>query len=253
MPSIPTTRTRNPDFQHSLLLVHGNGGGAFRFSRCLDQFSPSIRFKALTLPGFHPEPKDPNFTTLDHYSDRIFEELSKLPRPRVVLGTGIGGSLILNGLKKHSELADQLILHAPVGAYLDRRKFPKLLRFPGVGHLAKNMIGHPLFRPFWKRLFFEESLPKEFTKEFFQGYLYCHSFVQMFQLIDQAWWKSLTPCNIPAVILWGARERLLTVDQSDPFLELLPQAQIEVVDHWRHFPMVEQPEEFVRKIEALLC
>ena len=239
--------------KHNLLLVHGNGGGAFRFSRCLEHFSKDVSIRALTLPGFHPKPRDPQFTTLDHYSDRIFEEVSKLPRPRTLLGTGIGGSLVLNGLEKHSQLVDQLILHAPVGAHLDKRKFPKILKFPGVGRLAKNLVGHPFFRPFWKRLFFEEQLPKEFHREFFQGYLYCQSFVQMFQLIDQSWWNSLSSCDVPTVILWGARERLLTVDQKDPFLKILPQARVEVIDHWRHFPMIEQPREFAEKVESLLC
>lgn len=236
----------------SLLLVHGNGGGGFRFSRCLEYFHSDLRVAAPTLPGFYPAARDSNLRQLSDYASALLPAIEELPRPRTILGTGIGGSILLELLQHHPDIADQLLLHAPVGAHLDRRLFPKLLNLPGVSMLAKNLIGHPLLRPFWRRLFFEENLPEEFIREFFRGYLHCQVFGLMFRLITQEWWLQLEPMNIPTVILWGARERLLTVDQKDPFLDLLVNSEAEVVEDWRHFPMIEQPQEFVQKVESYL-
>ena len=236
----------------SLLMLHGNGGGGFRFSRCLPHFSGELEVVTPTLPGFHPEPRNPRLKTLKDYAEKLLPWVSSLERPRCLLGTGIGGSLILEFLQHYPQEADRVILHAPVGAFLDRRRFPKLLRLPGVAYTAKNMVGHPAFRYFWKRLFFETTLPPAFIREFFQGYLYCQSFGQMFQLINQEWFDSLTPMSTPGAILWGARERLLSIDQKDPFLNLLANTEMKTLKHWRHFPMVEQPEEFAEQVEALL-
>lgn len=237
----------------SLLLVHGNGGGTFRFNRCLERFSPAIEVVvAPTLPGFYPEPVDDRLKTFRDYAVSLLPYLADLPRPITALGTGIGGSLLLELLQHHPESIDRLILHAPVGAHLDKRLFPKLLALPGVAKLAQSLIGHPFLQGLWTRLFFEERLPADFLTEFFRGYRCCKVFGQMFRLINEDWWNSLRPLDTPAVIMWGARERLLTVDQKDPFLTLLPQATVEVIEHWRHFPMIEQPLEFAQKVEQHL-
>lgn len=235
---------------HSLLLVHGNGGGGFRFSRCLGDFSGVVA--APTLPGFHPLPLDPSLVTLEDYARRLLPYLEAMPRPRAVLGTGIGASLVLELVQRHAEELDLMILHAPVGAHLGSRKFPRLMRLPGVGPLVRRLLGAPLLRPLWSRLFFETRLEDEFLAQFFEGYQKCQAFEAMFDLITESWWQSLKPTTVPAVILWGGRERLLTVEQKDPFLELLPLARMEIVEHWRHFPMIEQPREFAAFVEQYL-
>jgi len=205
-----------------------------------------------TLPGFHPEPPDKSLKTLEDFALCLSPIIEKQPRPRTVLGTGIGGSILLELLQHQPNIADQLLFHAPVGAHLDRRLFPKILKLPGVARCARALIGLPLLRPLWTRLFFESPLPEDFLHQFFLGYRDCRVFGKMFHLIDHRWWRSLSPVETPASILWGARERLLTVDQKDPFLKILPHATTRVLPHWRHFPMIEQPEEFVKIVEEYL-
>jgi len=36
----------------TVVAVHGNGGGAFRFERARPYLPPEIRFEPMTLPGF---------------------------------------------------------------------------------------------------------------------------------------------------------------------------------------------------------
>lgn len=236
----------------SLILIHGNGGGGFRFARCLAYFTPELNVVAPTLPGFYPRPRDNSLKTVRDFCRPLARIIEAQPRPRAVLGTGIGGSLLLELLQDQSDLVDKLILHAPVGARLDRRLFPKFIRLPGVPRTAQNLLGHPLFRPLWRRVFFEESLPDDYVEEFFRGYLHCRVFGQMFRLLNHAWWLSLLPVSVPSAILWGDRERLLTTDHMSEFERLLPDCQCRVVEGWRHFPMIEQPRDFVRQVEDLL-
>jgi pimeloyl-ACP methyl ester carboxylesterase len=236
----------------SLILVHGNGGGGFRFSRCLQYFSPDLNVVAPTLAGFYPRARDRSISTVQDYARHLALILERQPEPRTVLGTGIGGSLVLQLLQDRSDLVDRVVLHAPVGASLDRRLFPKIIRLPGVAKTAQNLLGHPFFRPFWRRLFFEKSLPDDYIEEFFRGYLHCQVFGQMFRLLTHSWWLSLQPIPVPGTILWGGRERLLTVDQMGEFERLLPNCQCRVIEDWRHFPMVEQPMDFAKQVESLL-
>ena len=73
----------------------------------------------------------------------------------------------------------------------------------------------------------------------------------MFDLITPAWFRSLRPVDVPAALLWGERERVLTVDQLDDYRALLPHPLVRTVPGWDHFPMIEQPEEYADEIVSL--
>ncbi|MBY0374429.1 MAG: alpha/beta hydrolase [Bryobacteraceae bacterium] len=235
----------------SLIALHGNGGGGFRFSRLIPHLPGDILFHAPTLPGFAGRPRDPSFTTLAHYARHLLTELDPLPRPRVLLGHGIGGSLALEFLQHHAPALDAVILHAPVGAHLDRRLFPKLMSLPGARRLGQSLFASPLTRPLFRRLLFSRPVPADFLDRFFDEYDQCTAFGQMFDLITARWFASLAPVSLPAFLVWGERERVLSADQLPAFLRLLPLAESRLVSDWDHFPMIEQPEEYAREISSL--
>ena len=72
-------------------------------------------------------------------------------------------------------------------------------------------------------------------------------FSQMFDLITPAWFNTLQPVNVPAGLLWGQKERILTVDQLNDYRHLLPKQIIRTIPDWDHFPMIEQPETYARR------
>src|SRR5262249_29810909 len=110
----------------TMIALHGNGGGAFRFERLLPFIPANIRFQAVTLPGFARVPPDPQLTSLAAYAGHLKTLLAPEPRPLVLLGHGIGGSIALEFAQGNEGRLDGLILHAPVGARLDSRRFPRL-------------------------------------------------------------------------------------------------------------------------------
>jgi surfactin synthase thioesterase subunit len=65
----------------TLVAVHGNGGGGFRFARVEPHVPDHIRFEAVTLPGFGGRPGDPSLRTLPDYAERLWREIEHLPRP----------------------------------------------------------------------------------------------------------------------------------------------------------------------------
>jgi hypothetical protein len=73
----------------------------------------------------------------------------------------------------------------------------------------------------------------------------------MFELITAEWFAGLKPVTLPSVLLWGARERVLRLDQAAEFRAKLPAATMEIVNDWDHFPMVEQPEAYAQKLIQL--
>lgn len=235
----------------TLIALHGNGGGAFRFARCMPYMPPAIRFIAPTLDGFAEKPPDPTLRTLRDYAERLASMIADAPRPRVLLGHGIGGAFVLELLQHWPEALDGVILHAPVGARLESRRFPKLMKHPLVRALGKWLLGAPFMRPAWRRLFFRKPVPADYLRQFFAEYRRCAVFGQMFDLITAEWFKGLRPSEVRAGLLWGARERVLKVEHVADYKVLLPRHIVRIVPEWDHFPMIEQPEEYAAEVSAL--
>ncbi|MEO1056798.1 MAG: alpha/beta fold hydrolase [Actinomycetota bacterium] len=230
----------------TLVAVHGNGGGGFRFARAAPFIADDINFHAVTLPGFGGRPADPALRTLPDYAEQLWREIADLPRPVIVLGHGIGGSIALDMVQRHT--IDGLILHAPVGTRLERRWFPRLMRPEPVRALIKWGISSRLTRPLVGRRFFSPAVPADYRNRFLDEYGRAESFSQMFDVITPEWWDGLESVDLPALMLWGSADRVLGADQVADYTALLPQTWVDVVDGWGHFPMVEGPEDYAATI-----
>ncbi|MGB3735298.1 MAG: alpha/beta hydrolase [Ilumatobacter sp.] len=240
----------------TILAVHGNGGGGTRFERVAEHLpDESTRFEYFDLPGFNGTPIDPEATDVAAYADKVADVIESLRRPDepvVVLGHGIGGSIALDLASRRPETMDGLILHAPVGADLDTRLFPRLMSTKPVREVLRRMVAARPLRPIWRKLFFPIGAPKEDTDTFFEGYRDCAAFGQMFEIIDVEWFEALAPVTeLPVVLLWGEHDRVLKSGQTEGITAKTPNAEKVIEPGWDHFPMLEQPEEYARVISTL--
>jgi pyruvate,water dikinase len=230
----------------SLVAIHGNGGGGFRFARMSDHVPAGIRLERVTLPGFGGRPADPALRTVSDYAEALWDEIADLPRPLVVLGHGIGGSIALDLIQRHA--VDGLILHAPVGTRLERRLFPRLMKPQPVRHLVRWGISSRVTRPLLRRRFFGGAVPPAYADQFLAEYGRAESFGQMFDIITADWWHSLRPSHVPTVLLWGAGDRVLGADQLEDYRRLLPEHNIDIVPGWGHFPMATDPAAYTTRV-----
>ncbi|MCU0228668.1 MAG: alpha/beta hydrolase [Bryobacterales bacterium] len=204
---------------------------------------------AVTLPGFGFTPRDPKIQSLKGFADWLAREVAAdTPRPRYLLGHGIGGSIACEFLQHYPHMVDGVILHAPVGAHLERRWFPRLMRLPGMRRMAQWMLGAPLLTPLWRRLLFRRPVPREVLRRFFAEYRACTVFGQLFDWINASWFQSLRPIAVPTILLWGEQERVLRSGQADVFARIVPVHQRILVPDWDHFPMLESPADYSRVV-----
>ncbi len=73
----------------------------------------------------------------------------------------------------------------------------------------------------------------------------------MFRELTADWFEALEPVDLPSILLWGDRERVLGSTQADEFRPLLPQARLRLIYGWDHFPMVEQPRDYLEEVLRL--
>ncbi|MFK8025484.1 MAG: alpha/beta fold hydrolase [Ilumatobacter sp.] len=238
----------------NIIAVHGNGGGSTRFARVAEHLDAATRFVAIDLPGFNGVPVDPTLGDVAGYADRLADIIDEHrdASPVVVLGHGIGGSIALDLASRRPDTMDALLLHAPVGADLDTRLFPRIMSTPPVREFIRRMIPAKPLRPIWRKLFFPIGAPRSDTDTFFEGYRDCASFGQMFEIIDFEWFDALDPITeLPVVLLWGEHDRVLKSGQTEGVAAKAPGAARVIQPGWDHFPMLEQPEEYARVVAQL--
>lgn len=235
----------------TIIAIHGNGGGGFRFSR-LFQFMPeAVKLVAPTLPGFGDRPSDPSLTDLKRYAESIVEMVSNEAPPRILLGHGIGATILLEFAQQHARLANGFIFHAPVGSSLNSRFFPNLMKIPMAPQIGRYLFSEQLLRPLFRPLVFSKNVPDDFCNKFFDEYRACSVFDQMFDIITPEWFASLKPISAPSVLLWGTRDRAIRINELEHFKPLLTDLRTKVVSSWAHFPMIEEPEEYAKQIISI--
>lgn len=178
-------------------------------------------------------------------------------------GHGIGGSLLLEWAARNWSVAgpasitpQQVVLHSPIGASLQYRFFPKLMRPAPVRQLIRWMVYQPFLQRFWERRLFRHpsKIPEGLRRQFFEDYKRCQAFPVFFDLITPVWYQAVLPRtgDYPFHFLWGDRERVVASRYLRYWQHDFPQAEFELVPGWDHFPMLDEPESFYRKLMELI-
>jgi pimeloyl-ACP methyl ester carboxylesterase len=235
----------------TVIAVHGNGGSSHRFSLVIPQMPDGTEMVAVTLPGFGGRPADPSLRSVRDYARHLATLVAGAPRPRVLLGHGVGGSIALQLAQQQDVEVDGLILHAPVGAHLDSRWLPWIMTFPSLRALALRLFTNEQLRPIFRWFLFSRSVPHAYVDRFFTDYATCSAFGEMFEMITPEWFSTLRPVNVPSALVWGLAERVVPVEHLNAFTLLLPDPLALQVPGWGHFPMAEAPRSYADEIAEL--
>lgn len=234
----------------AIVAVHGNGGGAQRFALLGDHLPADVALHAPNLPGFGGRPLG-DVDGIDGLADALAVEVAAAPRPRVLLGHGIGGSVALELLARDVDLVDGLILHAPVGTRLDTRWFPKVMSTRLVRDLVQRTIASRALRPVLRRLLLRD-VDRAVADAFLAAYGDAEAFGAMFEWLTADWFEALPVFDgLAATILWGANDRVLDADQRGDYGRLLPGAHEVTVPGWGHFPMLDRPADYATTVAEL--
>ena len=234
----------------TIIAVHGNGGGGERFAHVAPLLGDGFELRAPTLPGFGGRPLG-DIDGLAGLTDALGTEVADSPRPRVLLGHGVGGAIALDLLARDPGQVEGVILHAPVGTRLDTRLFPRIMARRQVQRTVQATIAHPLLRPLLRRLALS-GVPRETADRTLAAYGEAEAFGRLFDWLDSDWFDALPVlADLPAVVLWGERDRVLDADQRGDYQRLLPASREVVVPGWGHFPMLDRPEAYARMLTEL--
>src|SRR5438552_1555825 len=114
-----------------LILVGGNGSTAARFRRTWPWLEARFRPVVVELAGQGGREMASVPGTLAGFADDLAAEIEGVrAEGRIVCyGHGVGGLVLAHAVQRLSSPPERLVLHAPVGAHLARRRFPRLMAY----------------------------------------------------------------------------------------------------------------------------
>jgi pimeloyl-ACP methyl ester carboxylesterase/phosphohistidine swiveling domain-containing protein len=240
-----------------LLIVGGNGSASSRFARVWPDLERWCRPRLVELAGQGgrcgaslPE-RFPGYV-----ADLTAELRHAAAGERVICyGQGIGGLLLAHAVAGAPEIAERLILHAPVGAHLASRRLRPLLAWGPLGSCVRRLLGSSLLGPALATRFFESggAVDGADRRAFAAGYRQARSFQPLFALTDPlAAMDGLDALTLPVTLLWGGRDNVVPAAHLPVWAERLAGALVTacIVPHWRHYPYMDRPAEFSAMLEV---
>jgi pimeloyl-ACP methyl ester carboxylesterase len=154
-----------------------------------------------------------------------------------------------------------LLLQAPVLWGLERRLMPRLMRLGAARLVLGRLFAWPPFRRRFVRRQFERPLAPALAEAFFEGYRRCAAAADFFGWLTPALLRHLErqfgdqPAALGRVaVWWGGRDRVVSLQE----LRWTEQAlrvrwPVRTFPHWGHYPMLDEPEEWVRALDDVLA
>jgi pimeloyl-ACP methyl ester carboxylesterase len=232
-----------------LLFLHP-GIGIAPTDPVLDRLGERARVIAPIHPGFGASEQPAWFTTIDDLAYFYLDLIEALDLSDIIMvGVSLGGWIAAEIAVKSCARLSHLILANPVGIKAADRETREIADIFAMTEEQFN-----------ERAFFDPSAGKrDYTKmpepevravarnrEATARYAwspYMHD--------PKLKWR-LHRIRVPTLMLWGMADRILSEPYGRAYCAAIPGARFEQIAHAGHFPHLEQPDEFARRVFAFV-
>lgn len=245
----------------AVVLLHGLGGSAANWVEVVPRLVPQRAVVAVDLPGHGGSPAPPPPAGIDRYADAVGAALDDLGVASAhVAGHSFGGHVAARLALRRPDLVGGLLLVCPSGIS-SRRRLARVV-LAGTTRLRPTRAVRPLAlrlagRAWFRRALFTpwvagnaEHLPARAVR----GLVWDarrHADVRSplrAMADDPRLWLGAVRC--PALVLWGARDVQLPVEDAFEIARRL-RAPLRVVAGCGHLVIVERPDVVVDALDAL--
>jgi pimeloyl-ACP methyl ester carboxylesterase len=232
-----------------LLFLHP-GIGISATAPVLDRLAEGARVIAPSHPGFGGSEQPPEFNSIDDLAYFYLDLLDELGlTDSIVAGVSLGGWIAAAMAVKSCTRISHLVLANPVGIKISDREtrdiadifalteeqFAALAYFdPGAGKHDYQAMTEAEVR--------DVARNREATARY--GWSpYMH---------DPKLKQRLHRIRVPTLLLWGTADRILSQSYGQAYCAAIPGARLQPIERAGHFPHLEQPDEFARRIFAFV-
>jgi pimeloyl-ACP methyl ester carboxylesterase len=239
------------DDEAPLLLLHGTSASLHTWDGWVEQLGTERRVIRVDLPGFGLTGPNPAGTyDIETYVDFVVELLDTLQLQRVVLvGNSLGGYVAWKTAHDHPSRVTKLVLIDSAGFAYESESVPLGFR------IARSPVLSPIFSHFLTRGAVASSLrnvygdPARVSAALVERYYELtlragnrRAVAARFrQMVGGEHVSQIGNITQPALVIWGAKDRLIPLKFGHRFARELPHATLVVFDDLGHVPQEEEP------------
>lgn len=253
-----------------VLLIHGVGAWAENWRDVMGPIAMTGRRAiACDLPGFG-ESESPG--DVEHFGPRdafyprfvgaLLDELG-IGSAHLV-GSSMGGAVVYTAAVSQPARIRSLALVAGGGVGTEVAFFLRLCTLPGMGLLARAFGSPAQARGVLRSCFYDpRRIPDALYEEAERyGYPSFGEFVKALRSgvtiggvkpsVRDYWVAQAPRYQNPVLVIWGRQDAVLPVTAAAAAREVMPQAQLQLIDACGHLPMIERTDAFLAALLPFL-
>lgn len=251
------------DDPEPILLLHGTSASLHTWEGWVKELARQRRVISLDLPGFGLTGPFPDGDyRVEHYTHFLLALLDHLRVNRVVLvGNSFGGQLAWRFALAHPERSARLVLVDAAGYPRNAESVPIGFRLAGIPALA------PLMGRLLPRSMIESSVRNVYgdpdkvddglVERYYQLTLRAGNRQALRQRFAQApsgeLHERIGELELPTLIIWGGRDRLIPVSNAERFAADIEGSQLVLFEALGHVPQEEEPQRTVAVLISFLA
>jgi pimeloyl-ACP methyl ester carboxylesterase len=230
-----------------LLFLHP-GIGLDRNAPVVGKLAEHARMIAPSHPGFGNSEQPKAFTTIDDLAYFYLDLIDQLDlKDTILVGVSLGAWIAAEIAIKSTARLSHLVLANAVGIKVGARDTRDIVDIFAITEPELNKLAYfdpKLAERDYKAMAEADVRVVARNREASARYgwsPYMH---------DPKLKSRLHRIRIPTLFLWGSADRILTEDYGRAYCAAIPGARFETIARAGHYPHIEQPDEFARRVFA---
>ena len=262
---VRSTKCANSASVKTIVLLHGTSASLHTWQGWTEALSAEYCVVSMDLPGFGLTGPFVNKTTeytSANYASFVIEVLDKLNLDKVILaGNSLGGKIAWRMAALYPERVSKLILVNAVGYPATPKSIPigfRLASYPALKPILRNILPRNVVKKSIKSVYADDSQVDEMLVDRYYDLslragnrsALSDRLREFDNVEDQAQIKQLA---LPTLIMWGAKDDLIPVENAELFHQDIPNSQLQIFDNLGHVPHEEDPVTSVAVVKAFLA
>lgn len=240
-----------------LILLHGTGGHIEAYGKNVKGLAEHFKLYVVDMLGHGYTDKPDKPYGIDTYSDHLLDVINALGYEKVFLsGESLGGWVSAWFAAEHPEYVKAMVLNTPGNVNSDPEVMERLKASTLKAVLEAN-YENVKTRLEW--LMYDKSVVTDeliqvrydiYTQPSYQEAVHNIVYLQEPEARKQYIWDPSWCGKIqaPTLLAWTDHDPTSTVEQAGPIKDMIPGAELTVINDAGHWPQWEQVEEFNRVI-----
>jgi pimeloyl-ACP methyl ester carboxylesterase len=232
-----------------LLFLHP-GIGLDPQATVLDRLAVRARVLAPSHPGFGNSEVPRTFGTVDDLAYFYLDLLDQLDlRDVAVVGVSLGAWIAAEIAIKSTQRLSHLVLANAVGIKVGDRETRDIVDIFAITEPELNKLAY--FDPKIAERDYK-AMPEADVRIIARNREATARYAWSPYMHDPKLRGRLHRIRIPTLFLWGAADRVLSENYGRAYCAAIPGARFETIAKAGHYPHIEQPDEFARKVLAFI-